>query len=40
THVRARLYRYRFTTRHERRTTHAWWHRTPLGDHLPPQPRP
>ena len=40
THVRARLYRYRFTTRHERHTTHAWWHRTPLGDHLPPQPRP
>ncbi|TDC68280.1 hypothetical protein E1283_27620, partial [Streptomyces hainanensis] len=35
-HVRARVYRYRYTTRHERHTTGAWWHRTPLGDHLPP----
>ncbi len=35
--VRARLYRYRFTTRRERRATGDWWHRTPLGDHLPPQ---
>lgn len=35
-HVRARLYRYRFTTWRERRTTGAWWHRTSLGDHLPP----
>jgi hypothetical protein len=35
-YVRARLYRYRFTTRRERRATGAWWHRTPVGDHLPP----
>lgn len=36
-HVRARLYRYRFTTRAERRATGAWWHRTLLGDVLPPE---
>jgi hypothetical protein len=35
-YVRARLYRYRFTTRREHRATGAWWHRTPVGDHLPP----
>ncbi|WP_062217811.1 lipase maturation factor family protein [Streptomyces sp. NBRC 109706] len=40
TFVRARLYRYRFTNRAERRTTGAWWHRTPAGDHLPPQGPP
>ncbi|PRH79860.1 hypothetical protein C6N75_07380 [Streptomyces solincola] len=34
--VRARLYRYRFTTREERRETGAWWHRTPVRDFLPP----
>lgn len=34
--VRARLYRYRFTTRRERRATGAWWDRTPVGDYLPP----
>jgi Lipase maturation factor len=34
--VRARLYRYRFTTRGERRETGAWWHRTPLGEYLAP----
>ncbi|WP_256106628.1 lipase maturation factor family protein [Streptomyces sp. ODS05-4] len=34
--VRARLYRYRFTTRAERRDTGAWWHRTPVRDFLPP----
>jgi hypothetical protein len=28
TFVRATLYRYRFTTREERRATGAWWHRT------------
>ncbi len=33
--IRARVYRYRFTTRRERRETGAWWHRTPVGDHLP-----
>jgi hypothetical protein len=34
--VRARLYRYRFTTAAERRATGAWWHRELLGDYLPP----
>ncbi|HYK99427.1 MAG TPA: lipase maturation factor family protein [Candidatus Acidoferrales bacterium] len=34
--VRARLFRYRFTTPHERRETHAWWHRELVGDYLPP----
>lgn len=32
-HVRARLYRYRFTDRSERRETGAWWHRTLVGDY-------
>ncbi|MER7519477.1 lipase maturation factor family protein [Streptomyces sp. NPDC126499] len=36
THVRARLYRYRFTTWHELRTTRAWWHRTLLREYMPP----
>jgi hypothetical protein len=34
--VRARLYRYRFTTPAERRQTGAWWSRDLLGDYLPP----
>jgi hypothetical protein len=34
--VRARLYRYHFTTAAERRVTHEWWRRTLLGDYLPP----
>jgi Lipase maturation factor len=34
--VRARLYRYRFATRDERRKTGAWWIRTSLGDYLEP----
>ncbi|MGH9183632.1 MAG: lipase maturation factor family protein [Acidimicrobiales bacterium] len=34
--VRARLYRYRFTTREERRETGAWWVRTPVGELLRP----
>jgi hypothetical protein len=34
--VRARLYRYRFTTPSERRHTGAWWSRELLGDFLPP----
>jgi Lipase maturation factor len=34
--VRARLYRYRFTTRAERRQTGAWWSRDLVGDYLPP----
>jgi hypothetical protein len=39
THVRARLYSYRFTTRRERRETGAWWHRTLIGEFLPPVAR-
>jgi Lipase maturation factor len=34
--VRARLYRYRFTSRAERRETGAWWARTPVATYLPP----
>ncbi|MEU9776849.1 lipase maturation factor family protein [Streptomyces sanyensis] len=34
--VRALLYRYRYTTRAERRETGAWWHRTPVRQFLPP----
>jgi Lipase maturation factor len=34
--VRARLYRYRYTTWRERRDTGAWWVRTPVRDYLPP----
>jgi Lipase maturation factor len=34
--VRARLYRYRFTTPAERRQSGAWWSRDLLGDYLPP----
>jgi Lipase maturation factor len=34
--VRARLYRYRFTTPAERRSTGAWWSRHLLGEYLPP----
>jgi hypothetical protein len=37
--VRARLYRYRFTTREERRQTGAWWNRTLAGEYLPPMRR-
>jgi hypothetical protein len=36
THIRARLYLYRFTTRRERLAGGAWWHRTPAGEFLPP----
>lgn len=36
THVRAVLYRYRFSTREERRETGAWWHRTLVREFLPP----
>ena len=35
-YVRARLYRYRFTTPGERRETGAWWARELLADYLPP----
>ena len=38
--VRARLFRYRFTTRAERRETGAWWHRELIGDYLPARSRP
>jgi Lipase maturation factor len=34
--VRARLYRYRFTTPAERRQTGGWWSRELLGEYLPP----
>jgi hypothetical protein len=34
--VRARLCRYRFSTRHERRDARLWWVRTPVADYLPP----
>jgi hypothetical protein len=34
--VRARLYRYRFTTPAERRQTGAWWSRELVGEYLPP----
>jgi hypothetical protein len=33
--IRARLYRYRFTTRRERRRTGAWWARELVGEYLP-----
>ncbi|MFE5295733.1 lipase maturation factor family protein [Streptomyces sp. NPDC056632] len=36
THVRARLYRYRFTTWRELRETGAWWHRTLRREFMPP----
>lgn len=35
-YIRARLYRYRFTSRRERRDTGAWWQRTLVGEFLPP----
>jgi len=34
--VRARLFRYRFTTPAERRATGDWWVRDELGEYLPP----
>jgi Lipase maturation factor len=34
--VRVRLYRYRFTTRAEKRATGAWWVRTPVGTLVDP----
>ncbi len=33
--VRARLYRYRYTTWSERRQTAAWWVRQPMGEFMP-----
>ncbi len=34
--IRARVWRYRFTTWHELRTTGAWWHREAPREFLPP----
>jgi hypothetical protein len=34
--VRARFYRYRFTSRAERRETRAWWVRTLIGEYMRP----
>lgn len=36
THVRALLYRYRFTTWRERRATGDWWHRELVGEYRAP----
>ena len=35
TFVRARFYRYEYTTRAERRQTGAWWKRREIGEYLP-----
>jgi Lipase maturation factor len=35
-YVRAQLYEYRFTTWRELRREHAWWHRSLVGEYLPP----
>jgi hypothetical protein len=34
-YVRARFYRYRFTSWSEWRETGRWWHREPVGDYVP-----
>jgi hypothetical protein len=34
--IRARLYRYRFSTPSERRSNRQWWMRQLVGDYLPP----
>ena len=34
--VRARLYRYRFSTARERRETGNWWMRDLVSDYMPP----
>ncbi|MEV0411681.1 lipase maturation factor family protein [Streptomyces sp. NPDC050448] len=39
TFLRARLYRYRFTSRRERCDTGAWWQRTLVADYVPPVTR-
>jgi hypothetical protein len=36
TFLRARLYRYRFTTWRERKQTRTWWARFPVAEYLPP----
>ncbi|MFG1930800.1 lipase maturation factor family protein [Mycobacterium sp. NPDC048908] len=38
-YVRAQLYEYRFTTWSELRQERLWWHRTLVGEFLPPVPR-
>ena len=40
TFVRARLFRYRFTTRAEHKATGAWWHREPIGTLVTPMRLP
>jgi Lipase maturation factor len=35
-YLRVTRYRYRFTSRRQRRETGAWWDRTPAGEYLPP----
>ena len=35
-YVRARLFKYRFTSWRERRQTGLWWHREPAGEFVPP----
>jgi hypothetical protein len=35
-YVRAQLYEYRFSTRRELLREHVWWHRTLVGEYLPP----
>jgi hypothetical protein len=35
-YVRARLFRYEYTTRQERRESGAWWRRTLVGVLVPP----
>jgi len=35
-YLRAKYYRYRFTTPAEHRATGAWWHRDLLGEYVPP----
>ncbi len=37
--VRARLFRYRFATRAERRATRQWWMRDEIGDFMMPMAR-
>ncbi|WP_227981602.1 lipase maturation factor family protein [Nocardia spumae] len=36
TYIRVRHFRYRFSTKEEFRHDHVWWHRTPVGDYVPP----
>ena len=34
-YIRARLFKYEFTTEEEHRTTGAWWKRREIGEYLP-----